>query len=138
MQPHSSCSYEMDRQRSVASRQACVRTTGAGVTPLLLRVGTDFSGIETPLMALNHLGIPFVQTFASENDAVLRHFHEQNFKPLVLLPDATVPIAANLSPDIYVAGPPCQPFSSAGRRLGLADPRSLRLRAFVERVRVCS
>ena len=36
-------------------------------------------------------------------------------------------------PDLLAGGPPCQPFSSAGRLLGLADPRG---RLFLEFVRL--
>jgi DNA (cytosine-5)-methyltransferase 1 len=41
----------------------------------------------------------------------------------------------NWRPDLLAGGPPCQPFSSAGRRLGVDDPRG---RMFVEFVRLAS
>ena len=34
-----------------------------------IRVGTDCSGIETPLIALDNMGIPYQHVFSCDNDA---------------------------------------------------------------------
>ena len=64
-----------------------------------------------------------------------RRFHAQLPSPALRGWDRRLPFNANcLSPtvlcgfpagiDIVIAGPPCQPYSAAGRNKGLADPRS--------------
>jgi DNA (cytosine-5)-methyltransferase 1 len=50
-----------------------------------------------------------------------------------LVPKDLVPVGADSdwSPDVVVGGPPCQPFSSAGRMLSLKDPRGRLFEHFV-------
>ena len=91
----------------------------------IIRVGTDFSGIETPLQALKGLGVPFRHMFAAESQPHLRKFIRKLFpvegrvyKDVGKREVTTVPEV-----DVYVAGPPCQPWSSAGQQMGLEDLR---------------
>lgn len=78
-----------------------------------LRVATDYSGMETPLLVLRSMGVPTRHLFSSEIDAQARTVIREKFKPEVLFEDAVVrpPQLLPKALDIYVAGFPCQLFS---------------------------
>lgn len=79
-----------------------------------IRIGTDYSGIETPLMALDKLGIPYKHMFSSEIDPNARRVIISNFNPGILFEDATTRNHKKLPAiDLYVAGFPCQLFSTS-------------------------
>ena len=89
-----------------------------------LRVGTDCSGIEAPIMALRHLKIPFSHEFSSEIDAHCVASLRANYKPKILFGDMTKRKLKDIPDiDLYVCGFPCQSFSIAGQRQGIMDPR---------------
>ena len=88
-----------------------------------LRVGTDCSGIEAPLQALQQLGVPYQHVFSSEICPTVRKQLLANHSPQILYEDVrardndTAPYV-----DLYVAGWPCQGNSSLGKRRGLSYP----------------
>lgn len=79
----------------------------------ILRVGTDYSGIETPIMALQKLKVPHNHVFSSEIDASARKVIQTRFKPGILYGN-TLDRSYGTLPriDFYVAGFPCQLFST--------------------------
>lgn len=88
----------------------------------IIKVGTDCSGIEAPIQALNKLGIKYEHLFSSEIDKHARKSILANYNPKVLFEDMTKErILPKL--DLYVCGFPCQPFSLAGNRKGSDDSR---------------
>ena len=93
---------EFARPRS-CSQQACK-------TPAVITVGTDCSGIEALLHALQGLGIPYRHIFSSECAEAARKVIEANTKPQTLydtvLSDAKPPFV-----HLYVSGFSCKPFS---------------------------
>ena len=100
--------------------------------PRPLRVGTDFSGIDAVILALEFLGVPYEYLFASERGVLARDFLRKNHKPQHLYSDvAQRPAMPGWELDLYGASPPCQSFSAAGPKTGLGDARG---RLFFEAV----
>ena len=90
----------------------------------LLRVGTDCSGMEAPIVALLQLGIPFCHSFSSEVDKYCIQTIRDNFHPKTLFGDMTKRKRKDIPDiDMYVCGFPCQPFSVTGKRKGTSDSR---------------
>ena len=89
-----------------------------------MKVGTDFSGIGAPEMALKYLGIDFDSVFACEIDKYARQSFQQLHKPKTFYNDITTRNHKEVEQlDLYVAGFPCQAFSMAGKRKGFEEAR---------------
>jgi site-specific DNA-cytosine methylase len=96
----------------------------------LLRVGTDYSGMETPLIALRALGVKFRHLFSSDICPKARLVIQEKFKPETLYGDVLKRNPAELPRklDLYVAGFPCQAFSTINQSTGnhKSPPQPLR------------
>jgi DNA (cytosine-5)-methyltransferase 1 len=91
----------------------------------MITIGTDCSGIEAPIQALQQLGIPFRHKWACEIDKFARKSILANYQPEILYQDITTRDHSQLPDiDIYVCGFPCQSFSLMGKKMGSRDPRS--------------
>lgn len=115
----------------------CARSRFADMTtpPLAFRYASICSGIEAATVAWHPLGL--VPAWFAEIDrfacALLAHHypHVPNHGDLRQL--AARLLAGELeAPDILVGGTPCQAFSFAGLRKGLADPRGALTLSYVE------
>lgn len=89
-----------------------------------IKIATDCSGIETPLIALDLLKIPYDHIFSSEIDKNCISFIQRNFPPQKLYHDIRTrdnSVYQHNPVDLYIAGFPCQPFSSLGKKNGIID-----------------
>ena len=85
----------------------------------LIRIGTDCSGIESPIVALKKLKVPFEHKFICDMNPKCKKTIMVNFKPELFVDDMlTRDINDVPDIDLYVCGFPCQSFSSSGLRKG--------------------
>ena len=89
-----------------------------------IRVGTDCSGIEAPLQALQLLNIPYKHIFSCDNDPHVVKSIKANHNPKILYDNIFERNVKELPLlDFYIAGFPCQTFSTLGKRAGFDDIR---------------
>ena len=90
-----------------------------------MKVGTDFSGIGAPEMALINLQVDFEQVFTCEIDKYARQSYlAMHQAPGKFYNDITQRDHKEVEQlDLYCAGFPCQAFSIAGQRKGFDDVR---------------
>jgi DNA (cytosine-5)-methyltransferase 1 len=87
-----------------------------------LCVATDCSGIEAPIQALDLLKVPFDHIWSSEIDPMAQKSIQGNYHPQTLYTDIFKRNHKKLpNIDFYVAGFPCQTFSTLGKREGFFD-----------------
>ena len=89
-----------------------------------VRLGTFFSGIETPSIALQQAGIDHQLEFGIEMDDTLRQAVEEMWSPREMHGNIEEVNFLKLpAVDGVVGGPPCQSFCMGGNGNGLADDR---------------
>ena len=87
-----------------------------------IRVGTDCSGIDTPVMALEALQIDYEHIFSCEKDEFARKAIEHNFTPSTMYKDITTRVQSHTPKvDLYICGFPCQSFSNLGKKTGFSS-----------------
>ncbi len=83
-------------------------------------------GMAGGLTALKRAGVPVREYYASEIDPYAKQIANKNHPEIHQLGDLTHWRTWRLPPiDLIISGPPCQGFSSCGRKLNWDDPRSL-------------
>ena len=69
-----------------------------------LRIATDCSGMEVPILALRKMGISHQHIFSCDNDPVVKQFVRENFTPDKLFDDVVNRDHSSIPPvDIYTA-----------------------------------
>ena len=93
-----------------------------------------FDGMSCGQIALDKLGIPVTNYFASEIDKYAIEIAKKNYPSTIHLGDVTQVKGDDLPQiDLLIGGSPCQGFSFAGKQLNFDDPRS---KLFFEFVRL--
>ena len=80
---------------------------------MTITIGTDYSGMESPIIALKELSIPHEHIFSSEIEPNAQLVIQEIFQPKTLYKDTLTRKQSSLPKhlDLYVAGFPCQAFS---------------------------
>ena len=89
--------------------------------PGQVTLATDFSGLETVAWALRILKVEHRHVFGSDVEASSRKIMDHLGVEMVHADIAQRTLEESSPADIYCIGPPCQPFSRNGRRLGSED-----------------
>ena len=92
-----------------------------------------FDGMSCAMLALEKLGIPVKNYYASEIDKFAIKVSKKNYPNIIQLGDVTNWREWELPGiDLIIGGSPCQGFSNAGKRLNFEDPRSKLFFEFVD------
>jgi len=90
-----------------------------------MNVFSCFDGASCGQLALQKLGIPISNYYASEIDKYAMQVTQANFPNTIQLGDITkVDVSQLPKIDLMMGGSPCQGFSFAGKQLNFEDPRS--------------
>jgi len=106
-----------------------------------IRVGTTFSGIGAPEMALQRLGLKHQIIFACDINKSVKKSYLANY-PIKIedwCDDVTILDASKYKGkiDLLVSGSPCQSWSLNGKQKGLEDERGMLFYEFVRIVSEC-
>ena len=90
-----------------------------------LRVGSACTGWCAESQALTQLGVGHTMIFMCDSEGDVKQFLDGNLKSRSFHHNVfSQSFVDEDQCDLLVAGPPCQPYSSEGKRLGSLDPRS--------------
>lgn len=98
-----------------------------------IRACSFFSGCGGLDLGFSNAGFDVV--FANDNDKHVWETYQKNNNPDVLNKKSILDLSLNEIPDsdIFIGGPPCQPFSESGAKRGLNDQRG---RLFLDYVNI--
>ena len=126
------------------TRKAVVRDAAVPSCALVPRSGpnvimaSDCAGLNSAAIALELMGLNTEHLFVSEINERTRLVLLHNFRVEHVFHDINVRHDASMAGtqiDLYTAGPPCQPFSTAGLGKGVDDKRGLPFLRVLETIR---
>jgi len=89
-----------------------------------VKIGTDCSGMEATIQAIRNLGISYKHQFSCDINEHARATIQANFPHGTMYEDLAKRDNSKVPKvDLYIAGFPCQPFSSAGLQQGFKDEK---------------
>jgi len=92
----------------------------------IISIGTDCSGIDAPIQALELLNISYIHEWSCDIDKYAKSSIMSNFRPKYFYDSIFRKNHSKLpNIDIYVCGFPCQSFSTLGKRQGFNDNRGI-------------
>ena len=98
-----------------------------------------FDGMSCGQIALDQLGIPVDNYYASEIDKYAIQIAKKNYPNTIHLGDVTKVKGEDLEKiDLLLGGSPCQGFSFAGKQLNFNDPRSALFFEYVRLLKECN
>ena len=86
-----------------------------------MRVGTDYSGVETPAWCLKLLNVPAEHVFSCDREVHCRKISKYIGAQRVYPDVAGRDVASMPKVDLYVFSPPCVHCSPLGKRRGVDD-----------------
>ena len=116
-------SAEIAAASAVTAAASAVTAAASAVlrVPRVIKVGSDFSGMEAGITGLTRMKVPFHLEFSSDNQRCCKNYIQNVHKPKKLFEDITKRTAAEEIPvHLYIWTPPCQSFSYAGKMDGTA------------------
>lgn len=92
--------------------------------PRKITIGTDFSGMDMPVLALQLLGVSHQHVFGCDNNPKCRVYGESVYGTTLWYDDVSDrDITSAPYCDVFVWGAPCVSFSKLGKQRGVKDPR---------------
>ena len=93
--------------------------------PKTLKVGSDYSGVDTCCVALKRMGVAHTVEFTSDTDAACRSVLKAVHNPNVIFEDALERTPSEETyVDLYMWTPPCQDLSSLGKKQGTSGTKN--------------
>ena len=85
-------------------------------------MGSDFSGMETPSLSLDDVGIPTELLFCTEHGPAPAKILKHCLKPVILYKDVRKrKVATMQKTDMFTSGFPCQAYSKLGKKQALLN-----------------
>lgn len=123
------CMKAAAQPTTTVAMKAAMKATKASSSSAIPKntMGSDCTGYNAAGLAMEAIGVPYEDVFASDISAPVRAVLRENFSIKEVFADCTTRATPAAAADFYTAGFPCQPYSSMGKNKGKTDPRGSRI-----------